>query len=354
VSQSGGCEPGLTCIRVDLVGDSGVCLPIAACSRGADCGDPIRSECYSTLLANVYPAATLKTDHLFCLQTGCLAGFQACQPGTTCLGSQLLGKNLPDICTPTCDSRGRCPPNFTCSKTFLPFLPHPFCVPGLLGFPCRGDLDCVVGKCTAVGNRKVCTLACTDDSACLPYEGDSKFYCDRTLRQCVSPGISALQLCRLATPSDCANGQICIQLVGSDPSVLGLCATPCDANGAACPKQDDFYPQVCSSGVVKGNPSQSVCVPGTFPFLCKGPADCIDGLDCLQPYSTIPDKFCTTTCTTHAQCQSNPRMGGGSYCAGVLGVPGVASVCAPKEGTDGGCVNPIQCTSGQCVLGKCR
>src|SRR5262249_2793113 len=78
-SVRGSCPPGMTCLRTDLPGNEGVCLPISPCSKNGDCVDPVRSECFSAEMSAIYTRRPdLQTDHLFCEQAGCLAHQEAC------------------------------------------------------------------------------------------------------------------------------------------------------------------------------------------------------------------------------------------------------------------------------------
>ncbi|HJZ88381.1 MAG TPA: hypothetical protein VKN99_24570 [Polyangia bacterium] len=345
-SLSGQCASGMACIRTDLLTDEGVCLPISACARNEDCRDPIRSECFSQEMLAVYVnrRADLKTDALFCIQPGCLARFEACAPGTACL-PVVLGRGLPDVCTPSCDAKKRCPPNFVCSSKFLPSQADPFCVPGLLGFRCNSRLDCMLGDCEmVVSGHKVCTTPCTVPADCASYDnGNFLFPAAFTCMggRCLSPTLVLLELCQLAHPEiDCAAGDACVTLTPDTPSGLGICVTPCPAS-RICPPKGGF-PQSCFD-----TPLGSYCVIGIFGVPCNSNQDCVNGLQCLTPSNLLPYKLCSTPCQSHADCTNNHLVGTSSYCMGVV-YPSEPKVCVPK--LDGGkpCLQNVQCKSNQC------
>jgi len=347
-AASGGCPAGMNCIRTDLLGDEGVCLPISPCSKNGDCVDPVRSECFSTEMSGIYTRRPdLKTDHLFCEQAGCLAHQEACAPGTSCLPTQ-LGQGLPDVCTPNCDAKGRCPPNFICSSKFLPSVVNAFCIPGLLGFRCSSNLECVIGQCQAPAgeSKKLCSTGCQADADCVPYDNANFFFpavFSCVGGQCLSPSSFIVEFCKIGhAAADCEAGMDCAPIIPNLPAGLGLCVSPC-ANGS-CPARGGFS-QSCVTTASAG----PVCIIGVFGIPCTNTDTCVGGLTCRQIVNELPAKLCTTTCATHADCQANRHVGADGYCVSVA-FPGEPGVCAPKGENGARCTVDVQCKSGSCSV----
>jgi hypothetical protein len=112
-------------------------------------------------------------------------GGSSCGPGQSCLPT-LVGAaaHPPDICVPNCDSQQRCPPNHFCFRKLSGSGSPPICLPGLLGFLCESDVDCIVGKCVsdnepdAALELKLCTVPCSHEDECEIYDSDQgKFVC---------------------------------------------------------------------------------------------------------------------------------------------------------------------------------
>ena len=235
----GACDRAdLGCLRTDVeIGAAeGVCITGNPCSVDTDCRDPVQSTCAATFLRGLYSDAKktdLAADHLYCLQEGCVSGDTACSPGETCLPKVIpAAANPPDICVPNCDSQGRCPPNHFClSKISGPANPK-VCIPGLLGFVCETDVDCLVGKCQSDNPAdptmalKLCTTPCTSDADCTKYDSlQGNFFCSAgpDNRHCVTPNAYTGALCR--DDHDCEmgmrdKGTICARQSPDGPGTL--------------------------------------------------------------------------------------------------------------------------------------
>jgi hypothetical protein len=355
-------QVGFSCLRTDLASDQGVCLPAPICATDDDCTDPVRSTCVATAVKKIYTQATaLDTDHLFCVQAGSCTpehGLAACTPGTVCMAS-LAGASavtLPEICVPSCDARGNCPPDFVCStKALLRRGEPPFCMPGLLGVRCESDVDCLVGHCAIAGksgDRRVCVTDCGSELDCAAFDAERfvaakmPFSCvaagedDQDQRQrCVSPLSFMFGLCAL--DSDCPSGERCGAALpkGVLGQVVRVCGPDCigSGSGARCPSRGGF-PATChpasaavapdagaadggatDGGVVATPLGSRVCVPALWGVGCSAEGACVGDLVCGMVEGRAE---CVLPCTSDADCLLS-RWVGDAVCS-------AAGVCVPS------------------------
>ena len=131
--------------------DEGVCVTMQPCttdSRLPESGAlDLRGDVPQPALRE--RTRTSHSDHLYCLQRDCVAGGSACGAGRNpaCPSWSPAAAHPPDICVPNCDSQDRCPPNHFCFRKLSGAGSPHICLPGLLGFLCESDIDCIVGKC---------------------------------------------------------------------------------------------------------------------------------------------------------------------------------------------------------------
>jgi hypothetical protein len=75
-------------------------------------------------------------------------------------------------CLHACDSKGGCLPRGGINQTCLPLLASdgqlPICLPGVFGYPCQGDNNCVGGlTCRGADPSQLfCTTLCQNDGDC--------------------------------------------------------------------------------------------------------------------------------------------------------------------------------------------
>jgi hypothetical protein len=327
--------------------DEGVCVTMKPCSVDTDCRDPVRSTCASTFFKKLYSKNTkIRTDHLYCLQEGCFNDSSACSPGEACLMDVVpKAAHPPDICVPKCDSQLHCPPDFFCLKD--PNISGPanpgVCIPGLLGFKCVSDTDCLVGRCLPDGGDKllpgskalnICTVDCDSDADCEVYDSlQGQFFCNAE-HHCVTPQAYLGASCD--TQADCVRDPattVCVPVPGDDQ---GTCVHPCGADGA-CPSLGGV-PHTC---VGKSASSPGVCFPGTFGLPCASDASCTPGLTCRAVSATT--KVCTTLCQTENDCEANRWTKGQGFCGGSVCLPfGVLPTGAP-------CAQDNWCESATCT-----
>ena len=341
-------RPELGCLRTDVTTDQGVCVTMKPCQADSDCSDPVLSTCASTFFKELYNKnTTVHTDHLYCLQEGCVKDGTACSPGQVCLKDVVpAAVNPPDICVPKCDSHLQCPPNFLC-------LADPkisgsgnaaVCVPGLLGFKCGSDVDCLVGKCQSDNGDKaltgstalnLCSVDCTSDADCELFDSaQGLFFCSADHR-CVTPQAYLGASCN--SQDDCQRDPtttVCAHL-SADPKEQGTCIHPCAADGT-CPSLGGV-PHTC---LAKSATSPGVCLPGQFGLPCASDAACVPGLTCRAVAPTT--KLCTTLCQTDADCDANRWITGQAFCGG--------TVCLPLGSLPDGspCAHDNQCATNVC------
>ena len=360
----------LGCLRTDVTSDEGVCLTMQPCSKNEDCPNPVRSTCAATFLNELYakvPPATdppdpnqayWRSDHLYCLQRDCLKGGANCGAGQSCLPRLVTAAaHPPDICVPNCDSHDRCPPNHFCfSKLSGSGSPH-ICLPGLLGFLCESDIDCMVGKCVSdnepdEGLRlNLCTLPCQYDDECAKYDSDQgKFVCvvdGSGAGRCATP--DAYRGARCYDDGDCMRDEGTKCVFSSRPLLAtdqGTCSRLCPPDGACTPRGG--FGHVCLPiTVARDGTSRPGCYPGYFSLPCTADDQCVGDLKCTAVSDASSTKICTALCRTDDDCGADRWTAGNSYfCTG--------TVCAPKLGKDSPCAANNQCQSNSCsTAGRC-
>jgi hypothetical protein len=304
----------LGCLRTDVTSDEGVCVTMEPCTKDRDCPNPVRSTCAATFLNQLYAKQTdMHSDHLYCLQRGCVAGGAACAPGQSCLPKVVdLAALPPDICVPNCDAQDRCPPNHFCfSKLSGPGSPR-ICLPGLLGFLCESDIDCMVGKCMSDNEPdealrlNLCTVTCATDAECAAWDSDQgKFVCIDG--RCTTP--DAYRGARCYSDADCTRDE-----TPTLPTHQGTCSRLCDAGGACGPRGG--FGHVCLSFTVdKTGASKPGCYPGYFGIPCTADDNCVGGMLCRSPGGAAPT-VCTTLCQTNEDCRDNHFVPGDAVCVG--------------------------------------
>jgi len=350
-------QPGLACLRTDLVEDQGVCTTLRPCTLSTDCRDPVRSVCATEFLqTSIYPQGgpALRLDHLYCLETGCKARGTSCPAGESCLQDVIPGDAYPpDICVPNCDSQERCPPNFLCYRKISTKAAPSVCIPGLLGFTCSSAMDCMVGDCVENGiGYSVCTTGCNTEADCERFDGQQgKFVCVKNEASPSLPG-----LCRTPnsfrgaicnTTEDCLarnDKEVCTRF---DPAAkTGVCLLPCTEEGKCTPRSGINH--TCLPAKVAGPPR--VCFPGYFGYPCDTDNNCIGDLAC-KPTALPATSICSLACTTDADCDGNRWIAGDGFCGVDVGTP----ICL-KNGTlpkGAPCHTQAACQSASCVNNAC-
>ncbi len=324
----GGCPAGLSCLRTDLLGDEGICLPAPTCETSDDCSDPVRRTCMASVVGALYPrASSLQRSGSYCAQAECALRHEFCSPGTTCMALLPVAggagvSSLPDLCVPNCDARGSCPPSFVCSTESLGNLGTTggFCVPGLLGFPCASDVDCMMGRCLSASDRRVCTIECADEATCAAFDNDGfvkrqmRFSCatepESGRAECVSPETYLLRTCTGDT--DCSTRERCSAPLPE--ALLGrgarVCRPECieDPAGARCPAYGGL-PNACFGGA--GAPGSTevprVCVPALFGLDCSADGRCVGDLECVSGR-------CEKRCGSTLECLDSRWVDGDTVC----------------------------------------
>jgi hypothetical protein len=355
----GACDrPDLGCLRTDVANadGEGVCITGSPCLTNDNCHDPVRSTCAATFLKQLYAGdPDIKADHLYCLQEGCVHGGSSCSPGESCL-PLLIPKaaNPPDICVPNCDSQGRCPPNHFCLSTISGPANPSVCIPGLLGFVCQTDVDCLVGTCqndnddNPAQGLDLCTVGCANDDDCAKYDShQGRFICSQKAKtpHCVTPDAYTGALC--ATTADCIRdaGTVCAKT--APDAETGTCLRPCDATNPCTPRGGIGH--TCLPFVGDDKKEADVCFPGFFPYPCFSKTDCaVPDLECAganlaDPKNPKPGN-CTHLCASDAECE-NDIWTAGSYC----GAPDV-SWCLPLIDDGQPCSADKQCKTKTCAV----
>jgi hypothetical protein len=333
----GSCGATLNCLRTDVTTDEGVCMTMQPCSTDEMCTDAVHSTCASTFLQELYNSPDLSTDdlhsdHLYCLQRGCKEGGSSCNPGQSCL-PYLVDKaaHPPDICVPDCGSDYSCPPNHFCFREISgPGSPR-ICLPGLLGFLCKTDIDCMVGTCRSDGvpeplTLNLCTVPCDSNADCEKWDSDQgKFVCID--HRCATP--DAYRGARCYTDDDCTRdeGTACV-FAGkpTSPTDQGTCSVVCgDGTGPdeMCSPRGGFGHVCLGFTVDRDGRAKHGCYPGYYGpyYTCRSNADCVDDLECLDVGTG--QRLCTARCDGDAACQANRWTRGASTCLG--------GVCAPPQ-----------------------
>jgi hypothetical protein len=346
-------SPDLGCYRTDLVNDEGVCTTMSPCMQDEDCINPIRSVCASSFLETVvYPdSRDVHLDHLFCLQTDCKSRGSSCAAGESCLQDVVpASTNPPDICVPNCDSNLDCPPNFLCYRRVSTGVTPKVCIPGLLGFTCLDDMDCMVGRCENTGiGYKVCTTRCQADADCRQFDGiQGLFLCVKNTAQPDDPGYcrtpNSFRGSDCSEDKDCLNRnpkEVCARFAPGD--ALGTCLLPCDPDGGCTQRGGIEHTCLLASG------ARNVCFPGYFGFPCQTDGNCVDGANDLSCLPTIPGapSICTKKCTEDSDCATDRWMKGNSWCSQAIGT------CQQLLDDGSPCPGPTACKSGVCTSSRC-
>jgi len=334
------------CLRTDLINDEGVCVTMHPCLTDQDCRANVRSTCAATFFKDLYgvdarsAAPVLHSDHLYCLQEGCDATGSSCSPGESCLRKVVPpGANAPDICVPNCDSHLRCPPNHFClQKVSGPANPA-VCIPGLLGFVCDTDVDCLIGVCRLENGPdapqdkrlNLCTIPCASDDECSHFNGaQGDFMCNAD-HYCATPAAYNGAAC--VTDADCGldAGTICVRVAPADRQ--GTCLHPCEPDGSCIARggiNHTCAPLAHATGDDPLAPPEAapVCLPGYFTLPCFTDGNCLPGLSCLGADLTAPAPspgLCSAPCQSDEDCARNDATPGS-----VCGAPD-APFCVPPE-----------------------
>jgi hypothetical protein len=343
----------LGCLRTDVLNDEGICITMNPCLTDTDCRDPVRSTCASTFLTQLYAGKPpIKADHLYCLQKDCIHDHTSCSPGEVCLPSVIpAAANPPDICVPKCDSHGRCPPNHFCLSTISGPANEPVCIPGLLGFVCQSDVDCLVGSCVSDGDPdaehglKLCTTSCGSDADCAKFDSlQGRFVCSEgPKRHCITPDAYTGALCN--STADCVRdkGTVCVHTSETTQN----CLRPCAADGSCARRGGVGHTCVPLPG--DDGSDALVCAPGFFPYPCFDDSQCaVPGLACAGVDLTDPmhpqNGSCTRLCASDADCEKDKWTTGQSYC----GAPS-KPVCLPLGADGAACPAAKQCASQVCA-----
>jgi hypothetical protein len=340
----GDCPQGLACYRTDLVRDEGLCMPISVCSRNEDCLDPARSTCLGSLVRQMHPSTEFRSNNLQCLPGSCRTSLSACPPGESCLASLVpTAAVVPDICVPNCDSHLNCPPNFLCLRRSSPAAPA-ICVPGLPGYRCQSDIDCLIGDCVDTGaGFRVCGASCETHADCLRYgDASASFTCvNRPTdggQYCATPSTFSGSACRQS--SDCPGDQRCFPYNPYRQVPYGECRPPCDSEGR-CPTRGGI-PHVCLRGDEGG------CYPGRFGLPCARAGECVANFSCteiapLPGEAEPPAKICTIPCRTDTDCDADPWTDQDGFCQD--------GFCRLGNGPGGPCERDQHCRTRNCQKG---
>ena len=370
VDQTTACgQSDLGCLRTDVTTDEGICTTMIPCTEDKDCKDPVRSTCATTFLTQLYSQnTTLKANNLYCLQKNCQSGASSCSPGQSCLPLLVpAAAHAPDICVPNCDSAQNCPANHVCFQKISGPANPAICIPGLLGFICETDINCLVGKCLSDGDPdqesglKLCTIACNSDADCAVYDSDQgTFACVMRAdgqSYCESPYSYRGNSCR--TTADCTRDEntICVFQTPPEKSTdLGTCLRPAAANGCA-PRAGigqtplPFYTVADPTSVATRT---TACFPGNFALPCESDANCFR-LNCRGIDTTTGVGYCTDFCATDSNptdpdsdCHKNAWIGPPSFCATPANA--TTGLCAPLIADGQPCQSANQCQSKICQL----
>lgn len=348
----------LGCLRTDVTNDEGVCTTMTPCTLDSDCTDPVRSTCATTFLHQLYSNNTsLQADHLYCLQKNCQSGASSCSPGQSCLPLLVpASAHAPDICVPNCDSQQSCPPNHVCFQKISGPANPAICIPGLLGFICESDINCLVGKCLPdddpVASLNLCTIPCSSDDDCALYDSDQgTFGC--VLRSdgnhyCESPYSYRGNACR--TDADCVRNDVrdtttsCVfQTPPEKPTDIGTCLRPLNMGdcGPRAGIGQTPFPFFYTSD---GTPT-TACLPGFFGLPCLSDANCAGDMKCrtVDPNTPSTSTICTHPCQIDDDCNADRWTANQSFCA-------PSSVCAPLLAGGRPCAANSQCQSKNCQM----
>jgi hypothetical protein len=324
-------QPGTNCLRTDALEDEGVCLPMDTCSSNSDCKDATRPACMNALLKDWYgPNSPIKVDHSSCLRTGCMKNLAACGSGETCLPTVIPAGSSPlDICVPNCDANLNCPANYFCLRKLGGPAQPAVCIPGLLGFRCQTDMDCLIGKCLNTGDGfSVCASACQTHDDCAGF-GNTRgtFLCAAdpagSGKRCQNWRAFVGSNC--LSDFDCRPHELCefqSPYFLSKTMFTGECRPRCGPEQPCVDRAG--VPHVCVD--LGGN---KTCYPGAVHLPCQDDSNCIGGLICREV--TTPDvngqpdrrRRCTAPCQTDEDCAANRFAGWVTYCTEGLCVDGL-------------------------------
>jgi hypothetical protein len=342
-----GCPPDTDCLRTDALEDEGVCATIPTCSEDADCQDPARPSCMGPLVGKTYGPAGVRTDHYSCLQTGCRARLSACAPSESCLPNVVpFGTNPSDICVPNCDGDLNCPPNYFCFRKVSGAGAPAVCIPGLMGYRCITDMDCLLGNCVDGGDGfKLCAVPCQTGADCDRFGvALGGFLCAADPggrgRYCQNPRAYAGSPC--TSDEQCQPRQSCVTLSPyfEAPMVGGECRNRCSP-AEPC-KHRGGIPHAC---VELG--ATRTCYPGRLHVPCEADADCVGDLRCLEVVSLdLQDqlgrrKRCSAPCETDADCDRARWAEKNAYC--------LEGTCSARRTKGMRCDRDPQCLSGRCL-----
>jgi hypothetical protein len=318
----------LGCLRTDVTADEGVCVTMQPCTEDVDCPNPVRSTCAATFLTDLYKDATLQADHLYCLQKDCVGGGSSCAPGQSCLPKLVAAAaRPPDICVPNCDSQLGCPPNHFCFRKLSGSGSPAICLPGLLGFLCESDVDCMVGKCVSDGEPdplelKLCTVTGAAEAECEAFDSDQGKFVRMPDGRCATP--DAYRGARCYDDGDCTRDQGTSCVFSSKPTLAtdqGTCSRLCP--DGTCTARGGFGHVCLPFTVARDGSSKKGCYPGYFGLPCGADGDCVGGMVC-RAVTGAPSKFCTIPCQPSADdCDRNRWTTGVSMCSAT------DSVCVP-------------------------
>ena len=359
-------QSDLGCLRTDVTNEEGICTTMIPCTEDKDCKDPVRSTCAATFLTQLYSKnTTLEADHLYCLQKNCQSGASSCSPGQSCLPLLVpAAAHPPDICVPNCDSAQNCPPNSVCFQRISGPANPAICIPGLLGFICETDINCLVGKCLSDGDPgadtglKLCTLKCNKDADCAVFDSNQgTFACVTRGDQgyCESPYSYRGNSCR--TTADCTRDEntICVfQAPPEKATDLGTCLRPAVKGG--CPPRAGIgqtpLPFYTVADPTSAATQTIACFPGVFGLPCESDANCFR-LNCREIDSATGVGYCTDFCATDSDptdpdsdCHKNAWIGQPSFCATPANAK--TGLCAPLIADGKPCQSANQCQSKLC------
>jgi hypothetical protein len=323
----------LGCLRTDVTSDEGVCVTMQPCSADSDCPDPVRSTCAATFLNQLYAKnPDLHSDHLYCLQRGCVSGNSACSPGQSCLPKLVVpSARPPDICVPNCDAQDRCPPNHFCFRKLSGTGSAPICLPGLLGFLCESDIDCIVGKCMSDNEPdetlrlNLCTVTCSYDAECEKFDSDQgKFVCITDPGgggRCATP--DAYRGARCYDDADCTRDEGTSCVFSSKPTLptdQGTCSRLCPGGVGPCAPRGGFGHVCLPFTVARDGTPKPGCYPGYFGLpTCTADDQCVGDLTCRA--IGTGQNICTALCQTDADCNASRWTSGLGRCSGGVCVP---------------------------------
>jgi hypothetical protein len=367
-------QSALGCLRTDVTTNEGICTTLIPCTADTDCKDPVRSTCATTFLSQLYAQdTTLAANNLYCLQKNCQSGASSCSPGQSCLPLLVpAAAHAPDICVPNCDSQQNCPPNHVCFQKISGPANPAICIPGLLGFICETDINCLVGKCLSDGDPdatnglKLCTIVCNSDADCAIYDSDQgTFACiprtdsaGQPQGHCESPYSYRGNACR--TTADCTRDEntICVFQTPPEKSTdLGTCLRPCTGTPPDCAPRAGIG-QTCLQFLTVTDPGSApvqtaACFPGSFGLPCQSNTNCAGDLKCRQVDPRDPSTtICTALCQIDDDCNADRWSAGQSFCY-------PSGLCAPLQAGGKACTKDSQCQSKNCqvpdagVAGSC-